>query len=163
MTAHPLPSVNLGTDITLTQGDSVILNAGQWSAYKWSTGATAPTITVYSTGIYSVTVTNGFGCSAVDSIVVSVTSSTSGLNRRYKITLFPNPAQQAINIQCEGGAMTSVQVFDNLGRLVLEDNAVTSDGVLRTIFLDKAPSGTYYVRVAGETFANIISIVKNTD
>lgn len=160
VTVHPLPTVDLGDDITLTQGDSAILNAGQWPKYEWSTNEATPTITVDTMGTYFVTVTDSFNCTAVDSIVVTVISSTSGLDGRYKITVFPNPAQRAINIQCIGGATTSVQVFDNLGRLVLEDNSVTPDGALRTIFLDKALSGMYYVRVVGEGFAKAISIVK---
>lgn len=160
VTVHPLPMLDLGDDITLTQGDSAILNAGQWSEYKWSTGATTPTITVNSTGTYFVTVTDSFDCTATDSVVVTVTSSTSGLDGRYKITVFPNPAQWAINIQCIGGATNSVQVFDKLSRLVLEDSSFAPDGAVRTLFLDKAPNGTYYVRIAGEGFAKAISILK---
>ncbi|GAB4496475.1 MAG: hypothetical protein OHK0019_28210 [Saprospiraceae bacterium] len=163
VTVHPLPMVDLGNDITLTQGDSAILNAGQWSEYEWSTGTTTSTITVNSMGTYSVTVTNGFGCTAVDSIVVSVTSSTSSLDSRYKITVFPNPAQQAINIQCEGGATALVQVFDNFGKLVLEDTSFAPDGAVRTLFLDRMPEGIYYVRIAGEEFAKAISIVKHSN
>lgn len=159
VTVHPLPVVNLGADITLTQGDSVILNAGQWSAYKWSTGDSTATIVVYSMGTYSVTVTNSFGCTASDMVIV-MTTSTTDLDSKYEITVFPNPTQQAVNIKCEGSATTSVQVFDNLGKLVLEDASFAPDGTLRTLFLDKAPSGMYYLRIVGEGFAKTISIVK---
>ncbi|MBK7936135.1 MAG: hypothetical protein IPJ82_03260 [Lewinellaceae bacterium] len=41
--------------------------------YTWSTGATTPTITATSTGVYSVTLTDSYGCTytLVDSLVIS--------------------------------------------------------------------------------------------
>jgi len=54
--------VNLGPDRGICSGESVILNAGSSNAsYSWSTGATAPSITVSNPGTYSVNVNNGCG------------------------------------------------------------------------------------------------------
>lgn len=57
------------------QGDSMILNAGNPGCnYLWSTGATSQSITVYTTGTYSVTVTNAGGCSDTASAQITVSA-----------------------------------------------------------------------------------------
>lgn len=67
------PVVNLGPIQTICSGISTVLNAGGgFSSYSWNTGATTPSITVSSTGNYSVTVTNSAGCTGIDSVLVSV-------------------------------------------------------------------------------------------
>ncbi|MFZ4520619.1 MAG: FISUMP domain-containing protein [Bacteroidales bacterium] len=55
------------------QGGSVILNASGGIGYKWSNSTTASTITVLTSGIYTVTVTDGNGCinSAYREIIVN--------------------------------------------------------------------------------------------
>ncbi|MCC6385489.1 MAG: PKD domain-containing protein [Bacteroidia bacterium] len=55
------------------QGDSAVLNAGNpGSTYNWSTGATSQSIVVYTSGTYSVTITDGSGCSGTVSTTVNV-------------------------------------------------------------------------------------------
>jgi Leucine-rich repeat (LRR) protein len=66
--------VNLGNDTTLCPGASLVLNAGSGAgAYTWSTSATTNSITVSSTGTYSVTISAGVGntCTAADAITVT--------------------------------------------------------------------------------------------
>jgi hypothetical protein len=59
---------------TFTQGQNVVLNASGGTSYVWAPdGETTPSITVTSSGIYSVTAYNANGCSKTsDPIVVSV-------------------------------------------------------------------------------------------
>jgi gliding motility-associated-like protein len=71
---NPIPTVNLGNDLTLCAGDDITLVATYpGAAYAWSTGATSPTITVNSAATYSVTVDLN-GCTASDAIDVGVLS-----------------------------------------------------------------------------------------
>ncbi|WP_343690591.1 T9SS type B sorting domain-containing protein [Chitinophaga sp.] len=70
------PTVNLGNDTAICQGNSVTLDAGAANAtagytIRWNTGATTQQITVSAAGTYYATVTNN-GCSATDSIRVTV-------------------------------------------------------------------------------------------
>ena len=62
------PVFSLGEDIVAY--DNVILDAGLWSSYWWSTGSTDQQIEVSQTGTYYVTVTNQFGCAVTDDIFV---------------------------------------------------------------------------------------------
>ncbi|MBX2978714.1 MAG: gliding motility-associated C-terminal domain-containing protein [Flavobacteriales bacterium] len=65
-------AVDLGPDITLCAGEQQVLNAAVPGAtYVWSTGATTAAITVANAGTYWAEVTQS-GCSASDTVVVSV-------------------------------------------------------------------------------------------
>ncbi len=67
------PTVNLGNDTTICQGQDIILDAGASGYnYQWSTLETTQSITVNSSGTYQVTVTNGGLCPVVDNILVNV-------------------------------------------------------------------------------------------
>ena len=70
----PLPVVDLGADIDLCSGESVILNAGNHASYLWNTTAITSDIEVATTGSYSVEVTDSKGCKAASAIEVIVAS-----------------------------------------------------------------------------------------
>ncbi len=68
----PLPIVELGEDISLCDGDSIVLDATYPGAdYLWNTGSTDATITVDSSGVYSVTL-NLNGCVYTNDIQITV-------------------------------------------------------------------------------------------
>jgi hypothetical protein len=70
ITNHQVPSVNLGHDTTICTGNSLFLNAGNTGCtYSWSTGSTNQNIIATSSGLYMVTVSNGY-CTDADSIMV---------------------------------------------------------------------------------------------
>ncbi len=72
VTISPLPTVNLGNDTTICQGNSVQLNATyNGASYLWNTGATTSSISVNTSGNYTVTNTLN-GCTATDAINVTV-------------------------------------------------------------------------------------------
>jgi len=69
VTINATPIVNIGNTIQICTNEGIILDAeNAGSEYLWSTGATTQTIFVNSTAIYSVDVTNIFGCSASDNV-----------------------------------------------------------------------------------------------
>lgn len=65
--------VNLGPDITICRGESIVLESNAAGQYNWSTGQNSNKITVspFSTSTYSVTVTSG-GCVDEDQITINV-------------------------------------------------------------------------------------------
>ena len=69
---NPLPIVNLGPDLGYC-GTAATLDAqNPGLTYLWSNAATTQTITVTNNGTYTVTVTDGLGCSNRDTLVVSL-------------------------------------------------------------------------------------------
>jgi len=68
------PVVSLGNDTSFCIGNSTVLDSKNYEcSYLWSTGDTAKTIVVSSSGSYSVTVTNSLG-SARDTVIITVNS-----------------------------------------------------------------------------------------
>lgn len=80
---EPPPSVNLGNDKTLCEGNTLILDATNTNAtYLWQDNTTSSTYTVAQPGLYSVSVKR-FGCEAKDTIAVNY-------NLKPVFTLGPN-------------------------------------------------------------------------
>ncbi len=72
----PSPTITTSGSTTLCQGGSVNLNAGSgYASYTWNTGAQTQTINAVTGNIYTVTVSNGNGCSGSDSQEVIVNSN----------------------------------------------------------------------------------------
>lgn len=68
--------MTLGPDVTVCQPAQVVLDpqlVGTFT-YVWSTGATSPTVTLSTPGTYTVslTATNTFGCTAQDTVLVTI-------------------------------------------------------------------------------------------
>jgi hypothetical protein len=74
------PITNLGNDLAGCDGDEFILDAGiGFDSYQWSTSETTSSITVTLTGSYIVTVTDADGCSARDTVNVTIVSPNLSL------------------------------------------------------------------------------------
>ena len=79
--AHPLPEVFIGNDTLVCEGSNLILDAGVQNAYLWNDNSTQQTYSLIYTSLgifdFSVSVTNQFGCSSIDEIIIEVESCTS--------------------------------------------------------------------------------------
>ncbi|MEQ8363364.1 MAG: PKD domain-containing protein [Cyclobacteriaceae bacterium] len=87
VTVNASPIVDLGPDIELCFGESVILNGGaQGATYLWSNGLNTPTITASSTGLYSVDVIGSNGCITNDQVGVTIFPEIQNeLNQSYEL------------------------------------------------------------------------------
>jgi len=72
----PAPSITASGPTSFCNGGNVTLTAAPATSYQWSTGVndTLQSITVNASGTYSVTVSNGVGCSAQATQTVTVFS-----------------------------------------------------------------------------------------
>ncbi len=81
-------AIRLGNDTTLCAGGVLTLDAGAgFVAYVWSNGQNTRTVTARQPGIYKVTATDSRGCTASDSI---------------RLTLFPLPTGTFDTTLCDG-------------------------------------------------------------
>jgi hypothetical protein len=74
---YPAPTVDLGPDTTLCDGQVLTLTAPLSEGYLWSTGATTQSIDVISGGNYTVTISNAAGCTDFDVINATFNPSPS--------------------------------------------------------------------------------------
>lgn len=68
---YPDPVLTLDKTPTLCSGGSKVLSAGNFASYLWNNGSTSPAITVTSTGLYSVQVTDQNGCEGSDAVNIT--------------------------------------------------------------------------------------------
>ena len=93
-------------------------------SYSWDFGdfsnssASAPTHAYAANGAYTVTLTaiNG-NCTSTTSFTVNISVSLDEL-QGITLNLFPNPANQEVNIALNGAALESVVIVDQFGRTV---------------------------------------------
>lgn len=72
-------NIQLGNDTSVCKGQPVVLDAGAYPQIVWQDGSTNQFYTVIDSGEYSVTVTTSQGCTASDSVLVSVHSISINL------------------------------------------------------------------------------------
>ncbi|HSC38902.1 MAG TPA: gliding motility-associated C-terminal domain-containing protein, partial [Chitinophagaceae bacterium] len=119
---HRLPRPDLGNDIRICSGESVVLNPGVNDAVKiqWQDGSLQPSLAVSAPGVYVVTVTNSCGV-ATDKITVETgpcavrfpnafTPDGNGTNDIFK-------ALNAFNVK-----EFRMQVFNRWGQKLFETN-----------------------------------------
>jgi len=68
-TINPVPDFNLGNLITSCEGEEeqIAISSG-FTTYEWNTGATDTSIVISVSGVYSLAVTNSYGCTNIDSV-----------------------------------------------------------------------------------------------
>ena len=71
----PIPAPQISGSTSFCTGSSTTLDAGTWVDYSWSVGSTASSINVAFPGTYTVTITDGNGCTGTTS--VDIIESTS--------------------------------------------------------------------------------------
>jgi hypothetical protein len=149
---HPVPVVDLGADTTICSNQTLSLNAGNPGAqYAWSNGATGQSITVNTENVYAVTVTNSFGCTATDDILVEVEICT-GLQEvswASSLQLFPNPSSGWIQLQLDLPQAAEVrwELFNAIGQQVLTAEQGVTANVQESLDLRHLPQGTYLLRI----------------
>ncbi len=76
---NSVPTANAGPDVSICQGESVVLSSTGGNGFIWSNGANTPNITVSpsNTTTYTVTVTGAGGCTNSDDVVVIVNNKPS--------------------------------------------------------------------------------------
>ncbi len=73
-----MPFIGAWSDIVLCEGQSYTLDAGNYTSYQWSNGATTQTLSVSEANDYSVTVTDNQGCRSYDAVNVSIRQPYTG-------------------------------------------------------------------------------------
>ena len=145
VTVNPEVIIGLSDTGTInTAGDSMTLDAGNWASYLWSTGETSQVITVSTSGIYSVTVEDEDGCSASDTINITVVSAKH-LSNIQTVKVFPNPATDYLQIDAANIDLTngSIIIVNGMGQVVktMEANSISN------INIADLANGVYYLKI----------------
>ncbi len=141
------PTITTNAGTIICSGNSVTLDAGSFTSYLWNTSATSEAIIVSTTGTYSVTVTNNYGCTGTTSQVITVNPSPTPFISANGATTF-----------CTGGSVT---LDAGAGYTIYSwNNAATT----RTINVSSAGSNSVIVTNSNGCSASsaAINIIVNT-
>lgn len=72
ITQHPSPHTTISGNTQFCAGDSTSITATGGDSYLWNTGATSNSIVAHQSGNYSVTISDEHGCTATQSLTVTV-------------------------------------------------------------------------------------------
>ncbi len=176
------PDVDLGEDTAICSGSNIVLDAGAgYDSYVWNTGATTQTITIITSGVYSVTVTRN-GCTDSDTIKVSEHTidytlggdtivcggDTASLfvNTQASYVWFNGDTDSVIYITPSTSGYYSVNIYDSIcsiedsifvnvvttSNVMAGDNQVVCVGDSLSLW---ASGGNSYTWSTGDTTANI--------
>jgi gliding motility-associated-like protein len=147
VTLYGLPDVNLGSDTVICFENSVLLYAGEFEQYFWSTGETTDAIRVYAgPKTIHVTVTDEVGCQGRDTISIlpcdplrlldPITNAFTPNNDKVHDTW------ELKNIEMFPDA--SIKVYDRWGRIVLNVDGGYENDWDGTSNGKELPMDTYY-------------------
>lgn len=152
----PVPTVDLGADITSCD-PFVTLDAGAgMDAYSWSNTQTTQTIDATSSGTYWVLVTQGI-CTNQDTVEVTLLDCTGLIELDgQEIEIYPNPVTE--NLTLRNLPLESViRIYDLKGAEVYF--GVYSEETI-TIDLSALERGTYMLQVTDGLMSESVRIIK---
>lgn len=169
-TVNSKPSVSLGPDTTICQGNSIVLRASSTNAisYLWQDSTLSDTLIVSNSGLYAVTIMDSLGCTSSDSVNVFVNVCT-GLNEKSSVEnsifIFKNP----INIGEDFWLSTDhseLKQYDfkltSIRGLVIKQGKITLSTSKNSISLELIESGIYFLSIGdkNQTVSTIKLIIK---
>lgn len=147
---HPLPTIDIQNEYFLDLGGSVTIgvnNPDPEVDFMWSNGATTSTTEVEQPGIYVLEAVNRVTmCPSTDTIVVKL--ATSNLEIYTECTVFPNPAQDVLNIASDA-PIKNILLFDQFLRPVQTEyqKGFSFQGDSISLNISDLAEGVYFVKI----------------
>ncbi|MEX2595565.1 MAG: T9SS type A sorting domain-containing protein [Salibacteraceae bacterium] len=129
VTLRPLPEPEI-TGEGQGNGDVKLQGTPGYQEYDWSNGGSGANITVSNNGLYTLTVTDEYGCQGSTFFnVINV-----GLNEvmSNQVSFYPNPTKSIVTFKFadQWAGETDVSVYDVLGRKIMQFNKVSPNHVI---------------------------------
>jgi hypothetical protein len=140
ITALTLPAISAGSDVTICNGDSLVLNGSGGLSYQWSSNVVnGQPFVPQSTTTFTVVGIGSNGCSNSDNVVVTVLSLPN-------VTLnYSSPSQI-----CQGGLYTiTANTSSNVSFQWIRNNLLIAGATNNSIQVNQA--GVYKVRVTSNS------------
>lgn len=131
-------------------------------SYSWNNGMSGSTITGLTTGSYGYTVTDGNGCVATGNVFVDKVTGIENLNDIERVALFPNPAQNQVQLDLEFKEMVkfSYSIHDALGRIVMQSPVYSDKNHSTLIPVSSWANGVYSVQVKTDNSIQTLKFIK---
>ncbi len=142
------PGVNLGSDRNTCQGEDVMLDGGNFHSFLWTDNSTNRYLSARIADTYSVMVTDSNGCVTVDAVRLDFIDCSKPEELKT-IHIYPNPVRQeaTISMDNENGEDLAFEIYDLMGKIVLEKELNTDGEIREEISTCNWMSGIYMLRV----------------
>ncbi|MCP4459084.1 MAG: PKD domain-containing protein [Cytophagales bacterium] len=168
---YATPEVDAGEDITISLGESIVLNAQGGDNYQWhpieglsNSSIPNPIARPLEDTDYVVLVTDQFGCQNEDTVRVTVQEDFKIVANNIFTPDGNGQNDQWIIQNADAFERVEVRVYDRYGKLVFEDNDYQNDWE-GTFDKDILPDGTYYYLItfpgANNKYNGAITILRN--
>ncbi|CAN5369237.1 hypothetical protein BH11BAC1_BH11BAC1_17430 [soil metagenome] len=129
ITVYPYPA----PQGIIQMGDTLIANQGATS-YQWYfngnilNGATDYFYVAQGSGDYNVVATDLNGCE-VEAVIIDVTAGLQSMVDGQQFIVFPNPVEEELTITNLKNAITSVSIYDVIGKKVSSTEGIQGSGI----------------------------------
>ncbi|MBC8173538.1 MAG: T9SS type A sorting domain-containing protein, partial [Chitinophagales bacterium] len=139
----------------ITNSGSTLSTADGYS-YKWFyegdfiPGATNNFITATADGNYTVTITDGNGCSSTSEIFNYVAVGIDDVIVKADLSIFPNPndGNYELIFHSTDNSVIAISMYDAVGKLIADDAGLPENKLFKkTYHLGYLPKGNYIVKV----------------
>ncbi|MBT6745292.1 MAG: T9SS type A sorting domain-containing protein, partial [Flavobacteriales bacterium] len=124
--------------------------------YDWGSAGSNDYIFGLSAGSYTVTVTDGSGCVATATAIVSEPLSIGELDNSIELLLYPNPNNGTFVVSISKEGNYNVVVRNVIGQT--KEN-VDLNGTNKEISLNSIEAGIYFVTIKSEGFEKTEKII----
>ncbi len=131
--------------------------------YKWSNGATTDSISALAAGSYTVTITDGRGCTQTGTYTIVGTVGTTELASIFSnVTLAPNPTtgDAILNVSFYKPTESRVQILNMMGQLLYQTSSKAAEQQTFDLDMSSKPAGVYLIRVTAENRSHVVRLVK---
>ncbi|MCI5055640.1 MAG: T9SS type A sorting domain-containing protein, partial [Flavobacteriales bacterium] len=162
---NPLPVPNLIGPDSICKGDTLILDAGSFASYLWSTSDTTQSVELTLAGTYYVDVIDINGCMGSDTFKLAQKDCAppDGIFEHdfsSLINIWPNPVKQNVFLKWkQSSSASTISLLDMQGR-VLETHYWLQNDVMM-LNLESYSNGVYIIQVSSQTERLNIPIIKN--
>lgn len=132
--------------------------------YSWSNGRTTDSIGGLAAGTYTVTITDGRGCTQTGVYTVENTVGSFDVSSIFsKVTLAPNPTtgNTTLNLELNRPTLARIQVLNVMGQLLYETRSQNSEQQQQyELDMTDRPAGVYLVRIVADNRSFTTKLVK---
>ena len=118
----------MGNNRNICQGQTIVLNPGNFDTYLWQDLSTAQQYSVTKPGTYQVTVTNAFSCKASARIIIpGIAKLPTGFLPKDQELCIGNVLK--INLQVDKAGTYNLLMTDATGKIVQDKKMVLTKGL----------------------------------
>ncbi len=133
---------------------TVVATGGTGSfSYSWDDGnnQTSATAVALTSGNYTVEITDGNGCSAIDVIFVDFGSAITELSLN-DLNIYPNPTDKNIVVSFELNDTRDIKIsfYSTIGNLILSETANVNALYFKSFDVSTLSTGVYFIEISGE-------------